>query len=373
MILTLPGHELSNMAFIHRDQPTTDETPPWAGISFIHPVDSDTLAEQLKRAYPKCRTLRERKHQAAIDFLVGELDRMRAKDPTTPTILASIDVALSERRQDDSKAYIEISSDRSRPQSASSYTSPSLSGSVHSPRMRDCARLSASTGASSGPQQPAKPSSQPQQFVWNSHDGQSMRPKTKRKMTMEERKAYKRTREQGACDACRKQKARCTHAISGESPSSQAEQPRKPPKRPRPTRPNVVQPDVLIPIKPEPPSDHPEQIGPPQPRRPSLDKPVEPLGGQPLDDPPWGDLRYVPTEPTGNPFDDPPWSPYTPRNPMDPLNTGIRHIPNMPEGTISPEILNPAGGFPYQTGFYFEPHTPWNGGHDQPPGHPGAT
>jgi hypothetical protein len=194
------------MEFIQRYQATADESPPWAGISFKHPVDSDVLAEQLKSAYPKCRTLRERKHQATIDFLVEELERMRTKDPTTPTVLASVDLPFDGIRQDVTKGYIEISSDRSRPQSASGYTS-SVSGSVHSPGMVDPARTNASAGVSSKPW--TTPSAiNSQQIVWNSHNGQSMRPKTKRKMTLEERKAYKKTRAQGACDSCRKQKAR---------------------------------------------------------------------------------------------------------------------------------------------------------------------
>ena len=48
----------------------------------------------------------------------------------------------------------------------------------------------------------------PQQFVWSAHDGRSMQPKTKRKMTLEERSAYKETRRRGACDKCRRQKGR---------------------------------------------------------------------------------------------------------------------------------------------------------------------
>jgi hypothetical protein len=199
----------SDMEIIQRYERTADESPPWAGISFRYPVDSDLLAEQLKGAYPypKFQTLRERKHQAAIDFLLVELGQMRSKGPSTPTVLTSTDPPLDEGRQDAVKAYIEISSDRSRPQSASGYTS-SLSGSVHSPGMIDRAKLSTSMSANPGSPRHTQPATNPQQIVWNSLNGQSMRPKTKRKMTLEERKAYKKTREQGACDACRKQKAR---------------------------------------------------------------------------------------------------------------------------------------------------------------------
>ena len=206
MIFAVSRPDLLEMDFIHRLQPTTDDSPPWAGIYFKQEVDSDDLAAQLKSKYSELRTLRERKHRAAIDFLLQELERMRTKDPTTPTVLNTSEPPLSTRRQDESKSYIEISPDCSRPQSASSYTSPSLSGSVHSPAMSDRARLSAST--KNGPSRPFSLNTSSQQLVWNSQTGQTMRPKTKRKMTVEERKAYKKTREQGACDACRKQKAR---------------------------------------------------------------------------------------------------------------------------------------------------------------------
>ncbi|KAK3202138.1 hypothetical protein GRF29_161g263335 [Pseudopithomyces chartarum] len=69
------------MDFILRQQATSDELPPWAGIIFKDPVDSDTLSEKLRAAYPSCRTLRERKHQAAIDFLQEELHRMQYGTP----------------------------------------------------------------------------------------------------------------------------------------------------------------------------------------------------------------------------------------------------------------------------------------------------
>jgi hypothetical protein len=195
----------SGMDFIHRFQPTSDDSPPWAGISFNQAVDSDDLADRLKTKYPECRTLRERKHKATIEFLEQELKRMRTRDPVTPTMITPVDLSLPERRHEQAKAYIEISSDRSRPQSSSSYTSPSHSGSLHSPAMSDRARLS--TSMKSGPSRAAQNASS-QQLVWNSQTGQPMRTKTKRKMTADERKAYKKTREQGACDACRKQKAR---------------------------------------------------------------------------------------------------------------------------------------------------------------------
>jgi hypothetical protein len=207
MTLTVFEQDFFDMDFIHRFQATPEGSPPWVGISFKEGVESDELAAQLKEKYPspEYKTLRERKHKATIDFLIWELERMTTKDPSTPSISKALDLASSPGLQNEMRTCIEISPDRSRPQSASSYTSPSHTGSVHSPATSDRGMLGGKpkAGVVSSP-----PHSTSQQLVWNSQTGQLMRPKTKRKMTVEERKAYKKTREQGACDACRKQKAR---------------------------------------------------------------------------------------------------------------------------------------------------------------------
>jgi hypothetical protein len=62
---------------IRRIHAANDTTDPWSGITFTMPVDSDALADGLKQAYPMARTLRERKHWAALDFLQAELRHMR--------------------------------------------------------------------------------------------------------------------------------------------------------------------------------------------------------------------------------------------------------------------------------------------------------
>ncbi|KAF1957676.1 hypothetical protein CC80DRAFT_547570 [Byssothecium circinans] len=200
------------MDFIQRHQPPTDESPPWSGIFFKFPVDSDILAERLKLAYPTCRTHRERKHQATIDFFSEELQRMRSKEVTPFSTIKSAEPSLPELSQDAAKVYSQAFSDSSRRPSASGGTSPSVVGSMDSPLV-ERVRPIISAGLSPTLQPPTTPTANAQQFVWNARDGKSMRPKTKRKMTVEERSAYKETRKRGACDKCRKQKGRCTHMI----------------------------------------------------------------------------------------------------------------------------------------------------------------
>jgi hypothetical protein len=187
--------------FIQRHQPTSDELPPWTGIKFILDVDSDKLSADLLRAYPKCGTLRERKHKAVIDFLVWELGRMRLKDSSPLADIASPQAAISETVGTHSKVCIEISPD---PQLASTRTSPSVSESMPSTIIVD----QSGTMEKPGTGKVSSPATNPQQFVWNARSGQSLQPKTKRKMTTEERNIYREVRRKGACSTCKKQKGK---------------------------------------------------------------------------------------------------------------------------------------------------------------------
>jgi len=191
------------MDFITRQQRTSDDLPPWAGITFRDPVDSDALAEKLRAAYPNCKTLRERKHRATIDFLSEELAEMQSKSAATLSPDAT---------PENSKAYNDPFSDHSRPASASASVSPLGSEAMRSPVLAERLRKESITGFNLESQQQQQPTTSPtnsaQQFVWSAHDGRSMRPKTKRKMTVEERSAYKETRKRGACDKCRRQKGK---------------------------------------------------------------------------------------------------------------------------------------------------------------------
>ncbi|KAF1972272.1 hypothetical protein BU23DRAFT_165141 [Bimuria novae-zelandiae CBS 107.79] len=205
-----------SMEFILRQKPTSDELPPWAGISFKYPVDSDDLSEKLRAAYPDCKTHRERKHRAVIDFLSEELCRMQSGVSIADGITLEGSTSPSQLpiMNGSKPVTMEALSDGNDALSVSGYTSPSVIGSLASPipteRVRKGSRVTTNLEQS---QQTASPTSA-RQFVWNAHDGRSMQQKIKRKMTAEERNAYKETRKRGACDKCRRQKGRViTHQL----------------------------------------------------------------------------------------------------------------------------------------------------------------
>lgn len=183
------------MRSIKRTHPTSDETPPWAGMSFIQPVDSDALHELLKNQYPQCTSLRQRKHMAAIDFLRRELESMQnevagAMPETSPGEQTRIHLQTSHPSVEELK-------ERKHQRSIS--LSASQNSWHRSQALSD--------------RQPQQPPGMPnigtgQQHVFSIVDGLAMQPKKKRKMTPAERSAYKTTRKVGACDKCKRLKGR---------------------------------------------------------------------------------------------------------------------------------------------------------------------
>lgn len=172
-------------------------------------VDSDALSEKLRAAYPDCKTHRERKHRAAIDFLNAELSRMQSGSSITDlTSTNNVEPPRQEPIPIASRLHAEVLSEGSEILSASGCTPSSLIESTLSPKLVERIRKASQATVDSEQSQAEASPTVAQQFVWNAHDGRSMRPKTKRKMTVEERNAYKNTRKRGACDKCRRQKGR---------------------------------------------------------------------------------------------------------------------------------------------------------------------
>jgi len=179
---------------IKRSQPTSDASPPWAGMKFTQPVDSDALHELLKEQYPQCKTLRQRKHMAAIDFLRLELESMQHESTESTTGTSCETQALS--ALDASRPGVEELAALTHRRSVS--PSLSRSSSYRSPVHLDDHIPQIGVG---------------QQHVFSIVDGFATQPKKKRKMTPAERSAYKTTRKVGACDKCKRQKGKCTHVI----------------------------------------------------------------------------------------------------------------------------------------------------------------
>jgi hypothetical protein len=166
-----------------RTELASEGTPPWAGIAFVHLIDSDELAEDLKRTYPEGRTLRERKHMAIIDFFTDELRQMQ--QARGGTVMAG---RLALQRQLDDRMV-------RHSQSPASSTCSAMAG---EPQIQQVGGgVVAPTDAVSA-----------QQFVFSAADGRTMQSKTKRKMTLDEKTAYKETRRRGACSKCKRQKGK---------------------------------------------------------------------------------------------------------------------------------------------------------------------
>lgn len=176
------------MDTIKRLEETREGSAPWVGIKFTHDIGSDDLSDHLKKAYPEGRNERERKYMAVIKFFQQELEKIQSP---TSNVVPPHDIQSGELKSD-----INTYSNGSRLQSTSPGDSTAASGSGDSPRL-----VSNRHPGADNPQ--FAPFS-----VWNVFDGQTTKPKTKRKMTEAERKEYKRVRLVGACDHCRKQKGK---------------------------------------------------------------------------------------------------------------------------------------------------------------------
>ncbi|KAF1851257.1 uncharacterized protein K460DRAFT_274629 [Cucurbitaria berberidis CBS 394.84] len=199
------GDSYSTISPIKRTQPTSDETPPWTGMSFIQPVDSDALHEHLKRTYPKCTTLRERKHMAAIDFLETELRQMQSKNVTITATEHCVDYTGIASPRASSEAF----GGHSRKGSTSLSQSPASSAHLSTTLERALQdRYSRTSSARLLPKEPSTVE-HGQHIVFSAFDGRMMKPKTKRRMTTEEKSAaYKKTRKRGACPKCKRQKGK---------------------------------------------------------------------------------------------------------------------------------------------------------------------
>jgi hypothetical protein len=174
-------------------QTTSDENPPWAGISFALPVGSDQLADKLRQAYPDS-TLRERKHMAAIDFLKNELPEMRQQALRT-TASENNNTLTPQDCQSFSNGLNVKSRQGSVATSLSSLSTNQDASSQEHNLLRSGVQAINTTG-------PAP------EIVFSISDGRPVQLRTKRRMTKEEKIVYKTTRKRGACSKCRRQKGK---------------------------------------------------------------------------------------------------------------------------------------------------------------------
>lgn len=187
---------------IKRKLQTTDQTSPWDGICFVHDVDSDDLADALRTAFPRCRTLRERKLAATIDFFQHELAAtyhgdnipVSMKTPPLSVVPGMSPAAFNTPMETDEDQLSAVLLPPPSP-----IVSRSSAAYRHSP-----AQTPLSIAFPADPTLAATST----QLVFSSLDGRPMPQKTKRKMTKDERDAYKATRKRGACLRCKRQKGK---------------------------------------------------------------------------------------------------------------------------------------------------------------------
>jgi hypothetical protein len=178
-----------------RTGPPIEGQPLWAGIAFVHPIDSDELAECLKRRYPGYGTHRQRKLRAVIDFLGNELYKLQQEQSQMST---------NNRR---SASY--SSTHLYPPEGLASLCLQSPTGSMRSAELSE---QLPQTGNIS-----LVDVISPEQHVFDSRDGQIPNHRKKRKMTQAEKIAYRETRQRGACRKCKAAKARvCRLCLGGQ-------------------------------------------------------------------------------------------------------------------------------------------------------------
>jgi hypothetical protein len=176
-------------------------------MSFAQPVDSDDLHENLKKLYPypQYTTLRQRKHMAAIDFLKQEFREMQSTDAYVIKRPISNNPSHGNLRAFDPSG--EALNGRKLPRVLSGSLSPT--GSTQSSTIKDHHEGHQDYPNSfTQPQPLPTPMGAGQQIVFSLASGHTMQPKKKRKMTTEEKMAYKKTRRHGACSKCKRQKGK---------------------------------------------------------------------------------------------------------------------------------------------------------------------
>jgi hypothetical protein len=204
-------NEFESKYCIARHKAPSDHTPPWKDMAFDPPIGSDELSDRLKAAFPEGQTLRQRKYLAAIAFLQGELQQIKAEDanrlgPSTPSSIQNAKSISSVKRHRSHELLID--SHRESPASCDSPSVASSAQSASSPSLVDRGTCGTDQDSKTDGWRPSTPNPIGTTIVFNSVNGRTVQPKTKRKMTQQERKAYKETRIRGACVKCKKTKGK---------------------------------------------------------------------------------------------------------------------------------------------------------------------
>lgn len=164
---------------------------------FKQRVYSDALLESLKRRYPQGANFRERKHMAAIEFLQQELREMQAMEaslvPEAHSTVSAPDMAFYDHKHQGS---ISPPSSPTAPFSLPAVTN-------------ECYQGKNFTGTTLMKGSPSTSSMMAgHEIIFSVVDGPIVQRRNRKKMTETEKIAYKQMRRVGACDSCKRQKAK---------------------------------------------------------------------------------------------------------------------------------------------------------------------
>lgn len=185
------------MDLIDREHPTSDDKPPWSGMVFRQRVYSDDMLESLKRRYPQGANLRERKHMAAIEFLQQELQEMQERE-------AALTAKVHSPASTPDAEFFDGENQRSI-SSPYSPTAQRLLPAVTNERYQG-RNASGTTLLKQPPSMSSTMSGQ--EIVFSVVEGPIVQRRKRKKMTATEKIAYKQMRRVGACDSCKRQKAK---------------------------------------------------------------------------------------------------------------------------------------------------------------------
>ncbi|KAF2463907.1 uncharacterized protein BDR25DRAFT_105396 [Lindgomyces ingoldianus] len=200
------------LQFVKRYPTSTNEQTPWTGLTFTLDIGSDIFWEKLKNAYPSITDHKQRKHKAVIEFLEAELQDMKMKERQRAGGTVNVESENLTSPKSFSTDFFDALGNESGPGSASPRSGTSSAASPHQESQPgDLPQSNQNQDVGSGPLPPPTQTSSGQTIVFSAYDGTTVQPKTRKKMTLEERRAYAETRKRGACPRCKQSKGRCTH------------------------------------------------------------------------------------------------------------------------------------------------------------------
>jgi hypothetical protein len=153
-------------------------------------------------------------HLAAIEFLTQELEEMQPGFRRNPGSHDQLDNISISSPQSEMNGFRTTCVDGSRPHSTAPRTPQSATSSLASQSLAERSRYSVDH-AQAGGAPPLANVTTSQTYVFSAVDGTPMQPRTKKKMSTQERKDYKETRKRGACEKCRKTKAKVFNKFWG--------------------------------------------------------------------------------------------------------------------------------------------------------------